>query len=116
MNDLINKIKNLVGKKQPSLSDLYNYMEEELKNAEEAIGGDFFPKEKVLSPEQVHYLNLKLSKNANFDDVKNNYQKLKEKYNLEKFEVGSDKYKKAIELNARIDFSFSYFKQKFGIK
>ncbi len=115
MNKFIDKIKNLVGKKEPSLAEMYDMMNEELKKAEDEVGGNFFPQEKVLTPEQVHYATLKLKKDATFDEAKASYNELKKKYNPENFEKDSEKYKKAEELTARLEFSFAYIKQKFGM-
>ena len=115
MNKFIDKIKNLVGKKEQSLADMYDLMNKELKKAEDDVGGDFFPKEKVLTPEQVHYATLNLKDNATFDDVKESYKSLKKKYNPENFEKDSDEYKEFQEKVARLEFSYAFFKQKFDI-
>ena len=53
MKEILDKIKNLVGKKEPSLADMYKLMNDELKKAEDDMGGNFFPEEKVLTPEQL---------------------------------------------------------------
>lgn len=115
MNKFIDKIKNLVAKKEPSLAEMYDLMNQELKKAEDDVGGDFFPKEKVLTPEQVHYATLELKQDATFEDAKASYSELKKKYNPEKFEKDSDEYKEFQEKVARLEFSYAFFKQKFGI-
>lgn len=117
MKNIINDIKNMVtGKKEISTKDAFELMNKELEDAEKAYGKKIFPEENTLTPEEVHYRALKLKAGAPFEKIQEQYAKLKNKYNPELFKDNEKKYEKAKELDARAEFAFQYFKQKFGIK
>ena len=117
MKNIINDIKNIVkGKKEISTKDAFALMNKELEEAEKAYGKQIFPEDKVLSPEEVHYQALKLKAGTPFEKIKEQYAKLKNKYNPELFKDNETKYEKAKELDARVEFAYCYFKQKFGIE
>lgn len=117
MKNIFDKFKNLFdGTKEASIKDLYDKMDTVLNQAEQDVGGNFFPEEKTLSPEEVHYHTLKLKKGADFDLISRNYAKLKEKYNPELYKSDEKKYKKALELVSRVEMAYNYFKNKFEIQ
>ena len=64
----------------------------------------------------MHYQALKLKAGAPFEKIKEQYAKLKNKYNPELFKDNETKYEKAKELDARVEFAYCYFKQKLGIE
>ncbi len=116
MKDIIKSIKNILPiKKEPNIKDLFNNMSSMLEQAENDFGGNVFPKEKLLSSEQVHYKILKLKAGADFEKIKTNYQKLKQKYNPELYKNDEIKYQKALEANTKIDIAYNYFKNKFQL-
>lgn len=117
MKNIINDLKNIIkGNKEISTKEAFELMNKELEEAEKAYGKDIFPKEKLLSPEEVHYNTLELKNGAPFEKIQEHYAKLKKKYNPELFKDDETKYNKAKELDARIEFAFCYFKQKFEIE
>lgn len=117
MKNIINDIKNMVtGKKEFSTKEAFALMNKELEEAEKAYGKNIFPEDNVLSPEDVHYQALKLKAGAPFEKIQAQYAKLKNKYNPELFKNNETKFKKAKELDARVEFAYSYFKQKFEIE
>lgn len=117
MKNIFDKFMNLFnGTKEVSIKDLYDKMDSVLDEAEQEVGGDFFPKEKTLSVEEVHYQTLKLKNGADFESISKNYAKLKEKYNPELYKSDEKKYKKALELVSRVEMAYNYFKNKFEIQ
>lgn len=117
MKNIFDKLKNVFGsKKELSTKELYAQMDEILNQAEADIGGNFFPKEKLLSTEDVHYKSLRLEPGAGFDLIQEKYHKLKEKYNPELYKFDEEKYEKALELEARIEMAYLFFKNKFKIE
>ncbi len=117
MKNIFDKFKNLFeGTKEVSIKDLYEKMDTVLNQAEQDVGGNFFPEEKTLSPEEVHYQVIRLKAGADFDLVRKNYARLKEKYNPELYKSDEKKYKKALELDARLEMAYNYFKNKFEIQ
>lgn len=117
MKNILNDLKNmLTGEKEISTKDAFALMNKEIEEAEKSFGKNIFPKDEVLSPEEVHYKALKLKAGAPFEKIQEQYAKLKNKYNPEAFKDNEEKYEKAKELDARVEFAYSYFKQKFGIE
>lgn len=117
MKNIFDKFKNLFeGTKEVSIKELYEKMDTVLNQAEQDVGGNFFPEEKTLSPEEVHYQVLRLKAGADFDLVRKKYAGLKEKYNPELYKSDEKKYKKALELDARLEMAYNYFKNKFKIQ
>ena len=117
MNRFIDKLKNFInGKNELSTVDLYNQMEKTLQQAEDDIGGNFFPKdENLLTTEQIHYSALGLNEGADFSAIKDSYKKLKEQYYPEKYRDNNENYQKFLELDTRIEIAYKYFKNKFNI-
>lgn len=117
MNKVFDKIKNLFSKekKEKTTAEIFEIMNKELADAEEAVGGNFFPKENISSSEQVHSKVLQLGSEYDFEQVYANYQKLKKEYNPEQYKQDEVKYKEYAELDARLEYAYGYFKQKFGI-
>ena len=115
MKNILDKFKNLFEKNEPSTKDLYSKMDALLMQAEEDVGGNFFPKEKTLSTEDVHYRAMHLKSGVGFDVIQQKYAKLKQKYNPDLYKSNEEKYKKAVELNARLEMAYSFFKNKFKI-
>ena len=117
MKNIFGKIKQVFdGKKELSTKELYAQMDSLLQQVEEDVGGNFFPQEKTLSTDEVHYLALRLKSGANFEMIQKKYSELKKKYNPAHFEKDEVKYKKALELDARVEMAYSYFKSKYDIK
>ena len=116
MKNIIKSLKKILPiKKEPTTKELFDNMDYLLEKAEKDFGGNIFPKEKLLSTEQVHYKTLKLEEGSDFEKIRSNYAKLKTKYNPEKYKNDEIKYQKAVETNTRIDVAFDYFKNKFKI-
>lgn len=109
MNKFFSNIKTLINSNSKetsmSLDKAFKLMDEEFKNATNAYDKDFFPQEKVLSPEEMHYSNLNLPPNSDFEDINKSYKNLKSKYEQEN----------DLENLAKLDYSYKYFKQKFNI-
>ena len=117
MKNILNDIKSMIkGEKEISTKDAFALMNKELEEAEKAYGKEIFPNEKVLSPEEVHYRALKLKSGAPFEKIQERYAKLKKKYNPDLYKDNETKFEKSKELDARVEFAYSYFKQKFGIE
>ena len=104
-----------IKKEQVTTKDLFDNMHKLLDEAEADFGGNVFPKEKLLSSEQVHYRTLRLKEGSDFEKIRENYSKLKKKYNPENYKKDEAKYQKAIEANMRIELAFNYFKNKYKI-
>lgn len=115
MKDIIKSFKNLINtKKEPTTAELFKKMDDVLEQAEQDIGGNFFPKEDTLTTEQVHYLALNLKEGDNFDKIKASYAELKKKYNPELCKDDEERYQKILELSTKLDIAYAYFKKKFN--
>lgn len=116
MKDLIKSLKNIMNnKKEPSTSDLFKKMDSILEQAEQDVGGNFFPKETTLTTEQVHCLTLNLKNSDSFDQIKENYLELKKKYLPDIYKEDENKYKEILDINTRLDIAYAYFKRKFNV-
>lgn len=116
MKNIIKSLKKILPyKKEPTAKELFDRMDKLLNEAEEDFGGNVFPKENDLSTEDVHLKALGVTKDTSFEVIKENYAKLKMKYNPEKYVDDEIKRQKAIEADNRIDIAYDYFKKKFKI-
>ena len=116
MKNIFDKFKKVFGaKKELSTQELYAQMDSVLNQAESDVGGEFFPKEELLSTDEVHYKSLELENGSGFDLIQEKYQELKAKYNPELHKSNEDEYEKALELDARLEMAYLYFKNKFNI-
>ena len=108
MTNFFDSIKNLIGKnkKKVSLKDAFEMMDKELKKAIDSYDKNFFPKEEILSIEEMHYSSLNLPTGSNFEEIQKKYKELKSKYNTEDFQ----------EEKARLEYAYQFFKQKFDVK
>jgi len=112
MKKFLDKFKNLIGdkKEKVTLKSAFDNMHTKLAEVENAYGKDFFPKEKNVSVEVMHYRALKLENEASFDEIKAQYGKLKKEYSSK----GNEKISKDdAEVLATIEFAYNYFKKKF---
>lgn len=116
MKNILDKVKSIFNNKDVSVKELYDNMENVLSQAEQDIGGKFFPEETPLSVEDVHYRALHLKNGADFELIKKNYARLKEKYNPELYKNDENKYNKAVELDTKLEVAYKYFKNKFKIE
>ena len=117
MKDIIKSLKSLIRTpKEPSTSELFKKMDDILEQAEQDVGGNFFPKDSTLTTEQVHYLTLNLKEGADFEHIKNRYLELKKKYPLSnEYDGKEEQYKEILEINTKLDIAYTYFKKKFSI-
>ncbi len=117
MKDIIKSLKSLIlTQKEPSTSELFKKMDDILEQAEQDVGGNFFPKDATLTTEQVHYLTLNLKEGADFEHIKEKYLELKNKYPLSnEYEGKEEQYKEILEINTKLDIAYTYFKKKFSI-
>lgn len=117
MKNILDKVKGIFNnKKEVSVKELYDNMDEILSQAEQDVGGNFFPEEKLLSVDEVHYRALRLKSGADFELIQKNYARLKEKYNPELYKNDENKYNKAVELDTKLEVAYKYFKNKFKIE
>lgn len=112
MRKFLDKFKNLIGdkKEKVTLKSAFENMQSELVDVENSYGKEFFPKEKEVSPEVMHYRALKLEPNTSFEEIKVQYKKLKKEHSPKTDEKFS---KDDAEILATIEFAYSYFKKKF---
>lgn len=114
MKNIIKSIKKILPiKKETTAKELFDRMDSLLDEAEKDFGGNFFPKEELLTTEQVHYKALDLNEGSDFEQIKESYIKLKKIYNPQKYKNNEIEYQNAIEANTRIELAFNYFKNKF---
>lgn len=91
-------------------------MDDILEQAEQDVGGNFFPKDSTLTTEQVHYLTLNLKEGADFEHIKERYLELKKNYPLSnEYDGEEEQYKEILEINTKLDIAYTYFKKKFSI-
>lgn len=117
MKDLLKSLKSLINtKKEPSTAELFKKMDDVLKQAENDVGGNFFPEENNLTTEQVHYLTLNLEYGSDFSKIKERYSELKKKILPDNYKEDEKKYKEIQEMNTKLEIAYTYFKKKFDIK
>lgn len=103
-------------KKEPSTAELFKKMDAVLTQAEQDVGGNFFPEENVLTTEQVHYMILNLQEGDDFSKIQKSYAELKHKYLPDKYKDDENKYNEILEMATKLDIAYAYFKKKFDIE
>ncbi len=107
----VDKIKSTVEKEDIPLSEAYAQMDKDIEEAEAAYGKPLFPSDDEQIPLNEYYLKLLgFKEEANFDEIKNHYERLLQKFNPDNFE---DKKKAMAEKRIKlINEAFQYFEEK----
>lgn len=107
----VDKIKSTVEKEDIPLSEAYAQMDKDIEEAEAAYGKPLFPSDDEQIPLNEYYLKLLgFKEEANFDEIKNHYERLLQKFNPDNFE---DKKKVMAEKRIKlINEAFQYFEEK----
>ena len=107
----VDKIKSTVEKEDIPLSEAYAQMDKDIEEAEAPYGKPLFPSDDEQIPLNEYYLKLLgFKEEANFDEIKNHYERLLQKFNPDNFE---DKKKAMAEKRIKlINEAFQYFEEK----
>ena len=107
----VDKIKSTVEKEDIPLSEAYAQMDKDIEEAEAAYGKPLFPSDDEQIPLNEYYLKLLgFKEEAKFDEIKNHYERLLQKFNPDNFE---DKKKAMAEKRIKlINEAFQYFEEK----
>ena len=107
----VDKIKSTVEKEDIPLSEAYAQMDKDIEEAESAYGKPLFPSEDEQIPLNEYYLKLLgFKEEASFDEIKNHYERLLQKFNPDNYE---DNKKESAEKKIKlVKEAFQYFEER----
>ncbi len=110
----VDKIKSAVEKEDIPLKEAYAQMDADIEEAEKAYGKPLFPTDDEKISLDEHYLKILGFDNTehSFDEIKERYEKLVEKYNPENYTGNEEKQLKAADKLDLINKAYQYFEYK----
>lgn len=106
----VEKIKSTVEKEDIPLSEAYAQMDKDIEDAEAAYGKPLFPSDDEQIPLNEYYLKLLgFKEEASFDEIKNHYERLLQKFNPDNYE--DDKKEMAKKKIKLVKEAFQYFEE-----
>lgn len=106
----VEKFKSTVEKEDIPLSEAYAQMDKDIEDAEAAYGKPLFPSDDEQIPLNEYYLKLLgFKEEASFDEIKNHYERLLQKFNPDNYE--DDKKEMAKKKIKLVKEAFQYFEE-----